>query len=265
MMLLRKHDWHDLEGIEWLLDHGADPNQRVLGRTSLLHALLRDNEERAIELLLNHGGDPLVESKGVSGMALAARRGRRELLELFERRGFTVPSGFDGLLAACARGDEAAARKICEEQPDLLAQLKSEGGSILSCFAGNGNKEGAEVLLNLGLPADSVLKEVDGYFGIAEHSTALHVAAWRMRPEIVQLLLDRGATVDAKDARNRTPLMLAVRACVDSYWKERRTPDSVRILLEAGASTQGIEYPSGYSAVDSLLLSKRLEGSEITR
>src|SRR5262245_10662440 len=26
LMLIRKHDWHDLEGARYLLDHGADPN-----------------------------------------------------------------------------------------------------------------------------------------------------------------------------------------------------------------------------------------------
>jgi hypothetical protein len=40
---------------------------------------------------------------------------------------------------------------------------------------------------------------------------------------------------------------------VDSYWKQRRTPESVEALLKAGASTRGVEYPSGYAEVDELL------------
>ena len=51
----------------------------------------------------------------------------------------------------------------------------------------------------------------------------------------------------------RTPLMLAVRACVDSYWMERRSPYCVRALLDAGASASGVPYPSGYREVDALL------------
>jgi ankyrin repeat protein len=69
----------------------------------------------------------------------------------------------------------------------------------------------------------------------------------------VRLLIERGAQVDAKDANGRTPLMLAVRACVDSYWTERRKPDSVAALLTAGASTAGVAFPSGYDEVDGLL------------
>jgi hypothetical protein len=47
--------------------------------------------------------------------------------------------------------------------------------------------------------------------------------------------------------------MLAVRACVDSYWTERRTPEPVRLLLAAGATTDGVAFPSGYADVDALL------------
>src|SRR5262249_27066117 len=43
-MLLRKHDWHDRDGVALLLGHGADPN--AMGRwgwTPLAHAVRRDN------------------------------------------------------------------------------------------------------------------------------------------------------------------------------------------------------------------------------
>jgi hypothetical protein len=48
-------------------------------------------------------------------------------------------------------------------------------------------------------------------------------------------------------------LALAVKACVDSYWTERRSPESAQALLEAGASVDGIAFPSGYDEVDALL------------
>ena len=47
--------------------------------------------------------------------------------------------------------------------------------------------------------------------------------------------------------------MLAVRACVDWSWSGRRTPESVQALLDAGASIEGVAFPSGYAAVDDLL------------
>src|SRR5262249_9801551 len=90
-------------------------------------------------------------------------------------------------------------------------------------------------------------------YGIAKESTALHVAAWRAWPPVVKLLIERGAPVNVQDARGRTPLALAVRACVDSYWSYRRTPESVEALLRAGASVNGAGFPSGYAEVGELL------------
>jgi hypothetical protein len=71
----------------------------------------------------------------------------------------------------------------------------------------------------------------------------------------VKLLIARRAPVDAVDGKGRTPLGLAVKACVDSHWTNRRSPESVEALLEAGASITGVPYPSGYADVDELLKS----------
>jgi hypothetical protein len=64
----------------------------------------------------------------------------------------------------------------------------------------------------------------------------------------VKLLLERGAPINPQDAKGRT-LALAVKACVDSYWTNRRSPESVDALLRAGASLSGIDFPSGYAEV----------------
>jgi Ankyrin repeats (many copies) len=108
-------------------------------------------------------------------------------------------------------------------------------------------------LLDLGVSTTALYRAGDGYFGIAKDSTALHVAAWRACPEVVRELIARGAPVNAADGYGRTALQLAVKACVDSYWTERRSPDSIRALLEAGASTAGIKLPTGYEEADELL------------
>jgi hypothetical protein len=120
-------------------------------------------------------------------------------------------------------------------------------------FAGNGNSAGLRLLLELGLPVDVRLVHGNGYYEIAPMSTPLHVAAWRGHANAVRVLLGAGADVQAQDGSNRTALALAVRACVDSHWTDRRTPDSVQLLLAAGASTKGVSSPCGYEAVDRLL------------
>ncbi|HYR12531.1 MAG TPA: ankyrin repeat domain-containing protein, partial [Longimicrobium sp.] len=165
--------------------------------------------------------------------------------------------GADLLIAACARNDEASARSLAEREPQAVAEVRAHGGQLLAEFAGTGNVGGVRLLLDLGVPVSAVFQHGDGYFDVAPRSTALHVAAWRAHPAVVQLLIDRGAPVDMPDGRGRTPLALAVRANVDSYWTDRRSPDSVRALLDAGASTAGVPYPSGYAEVDALLVGHR--------
>jgi ankyrin repeat protein len=259
-LLLRKGDWHDTEGIRLLLEHGADPNAMTRwGVTALHHVMRRDNRLANIALLLDYGGDPSLNNmQGRSATAIAAQRGRGDVLRLLQERGIERRlEGVDRLIAACAVADDEAIRTLTAQEPRLVDQLLAHGGTLLAEFAGNGNTEGVRRLLGLGVDAAALFREGDMYWDLAKNSTALHNAAWRMWPKTVKLLIERGAPVNARDAKGRTPLALAVKACVDSYWKNRRTPESVDTLLQSGATLDGIEIPCGYAEVDELLLKAR--------
>jgi ankyrin repeat protein len=261
LMLLRKHDWHHTEGIQYLLEHGADPN--FVGRrwlTPLQHAIQRDNDLPIIELLIDHGADFSVKDPELptSALGLAARRGRGDILKLADRRGRSFDlDGIEAVLAECALGDEAGMKELVASDRNAVRELVGDGGQVLAEFAGNDNTRGVALLLDLGIPVDARFAAGDGYWGVAKESTALHVAAWRASRDTAKLLIERGADVNARDAKGNTPLVMAVKACVDSYWTEWRSPDTVAALLAAGASTEGVPEKSGYDEVDTLIAKQR--------
>jgi hypothetical protein len=255
-MLARKADWHDYDGMKMALEFGADPNDIPhWGNSALQHSILRSNSIEMIRLLLDHGADPLLANQrdGRSGAAMAARRGRGDILRLFAERNIDVQlDGLDKLISACALADVPAVQTLIAAEPSLRDKLLAEGGPVLSEFAGIGNTGGIRCLLDLGVPVNA-LTTGDAYFEIAKDSSALHSAAWRGRPETVRLLLERGAQVNALDGKGRTALQLAVRACTDSHWKYRRSPEWIEPLLAAGASPDGIDLPTGYPEADELI------------
>jgi ankyrin repeat protein len=255
-LLRRKCDWHDAQGLRLVLEHGGDPNgMGIFGHTALHASVRRDNGPEIIQTLLDYGADPtLLNHEGRSAIVIAARRGQASALDLFERAATQISlTGIDALIAACARDQKEVIRLLTTDAPRVRSELIELGASLLAEFSGVGNLAGVRNLLELGVSVDSVYRAGDVYFGIAEDSTALHVAAWRARPEVVKELIARGASVNATDGQGRTALQLAVKACVDSYWTDRRSPDSVRALLEAGASSQAIKLPTGYDEIDRLL------------
>jgi len=150
--------------------------------------------------------------------------------------------------------DEADAVQALATDSKAAGDIVRQQGAVLGEFAGIGNTAGIGHLLRLGADVGAIVTVSDGYWGIAKNSTALHVAAWRARHATVKMLIERGAPVHVPDGAGRTPLMLAVRACVDSYWKEWRSPESVAALLAAGASVDGLTLPTGYAAIDVLLV-----------
>src|SRR5262249_28623148 len=159
-------------------------------------------------------------------------------------------AGAVAFLAACARGDEAAARVFTAGEPGLIARLQGGDSGLLADFAGAGNTDGVRLLLDLGFDLSSRTS-----LGGANADPALHAAVWRARLETVKLLGARGAPLEAPNGRGATPLSLAVRALVEqSDWTPHASPEIVAVLLDAGARVDTVHpFPSGSPAADTLL------------
>ena len=241
-MLVRKFDWQDDLAVAWLLEHGADPNRMThWGGRPLHHALECAVPKAYFELLLEHGANPTLSAKdGTSAFALAARMARGDVLELFELRGFVVAlEGDDCFLAACARADEASARRIVAVDPTVVSRSQSQHPGLLVDFAGADNAPSVRLLLDLGFDIASQRTNPPWLRG----ETALHVAAWRGRLATLKLLIERGAALEAKNAQGQTPLAMALRGFVEqSEWTPNNyLVDIARALLNVGASLESVE------------------------
>lgn len=108
---------------------------------------------------------------------------------------------------------------------------------------------------------ESLAKAVDATPGIVQEQsgdgwTALHLAAAFGTPEAVQLLLDRGAPVDAvsTNAQKNQPLHAALAL--------GRNPQTIRILLDAGAAPNA-RQTGGYTAIFSAAAANRRDLVEL--
>jgi len=213
-MLHRKLDWTDLDGVRWLLEHGVDPNAvSVWGDRALHHSLARDNALPLLEALLDFDADPSLpapRADGRTAVAVAARAGRADALELFAHRGFFVAlEGDDAFFAALSGGDRPAALRFVDAELRIVERLNASEPALVTTLAGAGNTAAVALALELGFPL---------------HTDALATAVWRERAETVRLLLARGAPVSTSE------LTLAERALTEmSEW----TPHHSREILDA--------------------------------
>jgi ankyrin repeat protein len=238
LMLARKFNWHDDDGVAWLLEHGADPNWLLWGGRPLHYALRSGVPIHYFEWLLDRGANASLSDKNERTPVMeAARLGRADVLDLFEKCGVAIAlEGSDAFLAACARANEAEARKIAAQDPSLVGRVESENPGMLADFAGAGNTAAVRLMLDLGFDVGLARVKPDWVAG----ETALHVAASHGRQDVAKLLIERGAPLEARRRNTMTPLRVAF-VCLEqqSEWTPNEyTLPIAEALIEAGASVE---------------------------
>jgi ankyrin repeat protein len=211
MALINAH----YDAAAFLLDAGADPNVAdKYGRMALYAAVDMNSLEPSVTRPAPHDSDktrPLDVAR--SALALGAKVDPL-LLKPTPGRGLSddpvliLRSGATPFIRAAKTGDVAAMRLLLDHGADPRAATK-DGVTALMAAAGLGWKYGQSQV-----PESDSLKAVQFCL---EHGadvnavnvtgeTALHGAASHGANDIIRLLAERGAKLDVKDKRNRTPL-----------------------------------------------------------
>lgn len=211
-----------LKGIEWLLEHGADPNvPSAPEEATPLHGFAqRGWDRRPYELLVNHGADVNRKRKdGRTPFALAALTGNMEAMRVLAEHGASTGLSLpEAVVAKLASGQSTATD---------LSGIMDELGHILVRLAENGNAAGVKAMLAAGVPVAS-----RGEMG----ATALHLACFTGRAEMVDILLEANAPLDPRDNMyDATPLGWALYAMTYMPSPYGSYPAIVRSLLKAGA------------------------------
>jgi ankyrin repeat protein len=224
------------DAIQLLLAAGADINAaNGLGITPLIYGAL---DPAVAKILLAAGAEVNVQSKAgrTPLMVAASHPGGAETVRLLLSKG-ADPKAQDGY-GATALTEAARANDLDSLRTLLATPVDIDAGDRLGFTAliyatGHGNTPAVKLLLQKGAnPNTSYDKENLVRNGpIALTKLTPLMMAPTSSPEAVQLLLDAGAGVNARDGRGMTPLIFA--AASDK-------PDlaTLRILLEAGADPE---------------------------
>jgi ankyrin repeat protein len=155
-----------------------------------------------VRLLLDHGVDPNGKSHyhaedGRSPYEMAEVAGNRESAELLLAAG-AEPRRLDPLerfVAACMRADRA---EVEATQTDELVRMAEQTHAPLSQAAALGRRDAVRLMLDIGFDINA--PGCDTGVTSADHGgTALHEAVFADAPELVEMLLARGADSSIRD------------------------------------------------------------------
>jgi len=233
---------HDIDRAKALLEQGADPNARDSdGRLTALMCAANENYPELAELLLDHGADIDLRDPGCGFTALmyavmSAKWLGTDVVRLLIERGadLDVEAHFNQTVIDIARFERQdvtdEVRKMLKDGKSRQRQLrnkKASPGELIKAVSSYDPHYNSDIdLVRIVLDAGANPNGRDRKTG----ETPLHIAVKNDNTsagELVQLLIERGANLEATTKAGDTPLMYA--ASYDNI-------PALNLLLEKGVS-----------------------------
>ena len=217
-------------GALWLLDHGADPNAVFAenGETPM-HVVARAWDVSLAEAMVARGAElDRPRADGRTPYAVAELNGNRAVADWLLAQGASPDLlEVDRLVAACSRGDRAAAAALLAGNPTLKGEITDDHYIAFHQAAERGDVGALEAMLVSGFDPN----RPDAGIG----KTALHSAAMEGWPDAVRVLLAHGASVHVRDREFKgQPLIWAAEG--SRQQREGRDFAAVgKLLLSAGS------------------------------
>ncbi len=217
-----------LSGAQLLLDHGANIDLRNKTGQTALHLASQRGRLDFMELLLNRGAMVDVpDNDGFTPLHLAISKMERRATELLLKNGANIDLQNN-------KRQTALHLALQHSHPNIIPLLLENGANVDAQ-----DDDGSTPLHRAISRADVELSRVqlllDRYTNINlrnnKGQTALHLASQHGRLNVMRLLLEDGADVDALDSGGSTPLHQAI-SDVDSFHLEQ----AVGLLLDRGAN-----------------------------
>ena len=224
------------EVVTLLLDRGANIEARTEREATPLYFAAANNESEAVALLLDRGAN--IEARTENGntpLHFAAANNKPEIVALLLERGADIETrNYEGPLQVFWEG--------------LFLKTLSAVLSVsldLTMFLVFGGETEEDKLAHLSEYPDVIFRTG----GI----TPLHLAAGHNKPEVVALLLERGADIHSRSALGSTPL---------HYAAAHGTPEVVALLLDRGADIEILDN-SKFTPLDYAEENEHLKGANV--
>lgn len=221
-------------GVRWLLEHGAEADAIFAENGEApLHVAAQRWELEVVELLAQRGADlRRRRADGRTPYALAELNGNHAVAEWLRAHGAAEElEPVDRLVAACGRGDRAAAEAMLLAHPTLRDELDDAHYAALHRAAEQGDTAMLALLLDCGFDPNRGDESIG--------KTALHSAAMAGREDAVRLLLARGASPDTRDREfHGQPLVWAAEGSRSHGDRAEEYAAVGRWLLDAGSPVE---------------------------